>query len=371
MDAERQQGKPYQRLLFPESPEGLRHGAAGAGRPEAEAPQEPQTSTASEPARALTERLMEEGCKPDNLNQACRPVKANKGAPVLDGMTVEDLSSLFAEHKQGFIDSLLEGSYQPQPVRGAQIPKPGGGGVRPLGIPTVIDRLVQQAILQVLEPLLDPTFSASRYGFRPGRGAHDALLEAREYVAEGRVIVVDVDLEKCFDRVNHDILRGPLARRVADKRLLRIIRRFLEAGLMQDGVCIERHEGTAQGGPLSPLLANLLLDERDKELERRASASVATPTTATSTCHPRRRGNGSWRRSPGSLKRCSVCASTRRRARSLSWKNGSSWAIDSWEAAGGVSLRRVWSGSSNGFGRSPGGIEGSRSKGGSRNATAS
>ena len=269
MDAERQQGKPYQRLLFPESPEGLRHGAAGAGRPEAEAPQEPQTSTASEPARALTERLMEEGCKPDNLNQACRPVKANKGAPVLDGMTVEDLSSLFAEHKQGFIDSLLEGSYQPQPVRGAQIPKPGGGGVRPLGIPTVIDRLVQQAILQVLEPLLDPTFSASRYGFRPGRGAHDALLEAREYVAEGRVIVVDVDLEKCFDRVNHDILRGPLARRVADKRLLRIIRRFLEAGLMQDGVCIERHEGTAQGGPLSPLLANLLLDERDKELERR------------------------------------------------------------------------------------------------------
>jgi len=133
----------------------------------------------------------------------------------------------------------------------------------------VIDRLVEQAILQVLNPLLDPTFSASSYGFRPGRGAHDALLKAREYVAEGRVIVVDVDLEKFFDRVNHDILMARLARRVADKRLLRIVRRFLEAGLMQDGVCVQRHEGTPQGGPLSPLLANLLLDDLDKELERR------------------------------------------------------------------------------------------------------
>ncbi len=152
-----------------------------------------------------------------------------------------------------------------------QIPKPGGpgAGMRQLGIPTVVDRLVQQAILQVLEPLLDPTFSDSSYGFRPGRGAHDALAQAQKYVAEGRCIVVDVDLEKFFDRVNHDILMARLARRIADKRLLRIVRRFLQAGMMQDGVCIAQAEGTPQGGPLSPLLANLLLDDLDKELESR------------------------------------------------------------------------------------------------------
>jgi RNA-directed DNA polymerase len=269
MDAERQQGKPYQRFLFPELEEGLRHDIPGDGRSGAGLPEEPQTSTASDPARALTERLMEEVTQPDNLNQAYRRVKANKGAPGVDGMTIADLPAWIAAHKQEFIDSLLDGSYQPQPVRGVQIPKPGGGGMRQLGIPTVIDRLVQQALLQVLDPLLDPTFSASSYGFRPGRGAHEALLKAREYVAEGRVIVVDVDLEKFFDRVNHDILMARLARRVADKRLLRIVRRFLEAGLMQDGICVERHEGTPQGGPLSPLLANLLLDDLDKELERR------------------------------------------------------------------------------------------------------
>jgi RNA-directed DNA polymerase len=153
-------------------------------------------------------------------------------------------------------------------VRGVEIPKPGGG-VRQLGIPTVIDRLVQQAILQVLEPILDPTFSESSFGFRPGRGAHDALAQASRYVQEGRTIVVDLDLEKFFDRVNHDILMARLARRVADKRLLKIIRRFLEAGLLQHGVCVERHEGTPQGGPLSPLLANLLLDDLDRELTSR------------------------------------------------------------------------------------------------------
>jgi RNA-directed DNA polymerase len=153
-------------------------------------------------------------------------------------------------------------------VRGVEIPK-AGGGVRQWGIPTVVDRLVQQALLQGLDPLLDPTFSHSSFGFRPGRGAHDALAQARAYVAEGRVLVVDVDLEKFFDRVNHDILMARLARRVVDKRLLRIVRRFLEAGLMQDGVCVARHEGTPQGGPLSPLLANLLLDDLDKELESR------------------------------------------------------------------------------------------------------
>jgi RNA-directed DNA polymerase len=211
---------------------------------------------------------MEEVCQPDNLNQAYRRVKANQGAPGVDGMTIDDLPNWIAAHKQEFIAALQDGSYRPQPVRGVQIPKPGGG-VRQLGIPTVVDRLVQQAILQVLEPLLDPTFSASSYGFRPGRSAHQALGQAQKYVAEGRVIVVDIDLEKFFDRVNHDILMARLARRIADKRLLRIVRRFLQAGLMQDGVCVERDEGTPQGGPLSPLLSNLLLDDLDKELERR------------------------------------------------------------------------------------------------------
>jgi RNA-directed DNA polymerase len=200
MDAERQQGRPYQRFLFPELEEGPRHDRPGDGSTEAGVPEEPQTTTASDPARALTERLMEEVCHPDNLNRAYRRVKANKGAPGGDGMTIADLPAWIAAHKQELIDLLLDGSYQPQPVRGVQIPKPAGG-VRQLGIPTVIDRLVQQAILQVLDGLLDPTFSASSYGFRPGRNAHAALLKAREYVAEGRSIVVDVDLEKFFDRV--------------------------------------------------------------------------------------------------------------------------------------------------------------------------
>jgi RNA-directed DNA polymerase len=268
MSAEWPQGKPYQRLLFPESAEGLRHDHAGEGGTGPGRHEEPQAPTASDPARALTERLMEEVSHRENLNQAYRKVKANKGAPGVDGMTVANLRSWLAEHKQELTRSLLDGSYRPQPVRGVEIPKPGGG-TRQLGIPIVIDRLVQQAILQVLEPLLDPTFSSSSFGFRPGRGAHDALAQAQKYVAAGRTIVVDVDLEKFFDRVNHDILMARLARRIADKRLLRIVRRFLEAGLMRDGVCIERREGTPQGGPLSPLLANLLLDDLDKELERR------------------------------------------------------------------------------------------------------
>jgi RNA-directed DNA polymerase len=197
---------------------------------------------------------------------------ANKGAPGVDGLTVGKLGGWIERHKQALIASLLDGSYQPQPVRGVQIPKPGGAGMRQLGIPTVVDRLVQQAMLQVLEPILDPTFSASSYGFRPGRGAHDALAKATEYVADGRTIVVDIDLEKFFDRVNHDILMARLGRWVGDKRMLRIIGRFLRAGLMQDGVCVSREEGTPQGGPLSPLLANLLLDDLDKELERRGHA---------------------------------------------------------------------------------------------------
>jgi RNA-directed DNA polymerase len=268
MSGERQQGGYYQRLLFEQTEESPRHDAGSDGGIEAAASEESQAPTATDQARALTEHLLEEVTNRANLNRAYERVLANKGAAGVDGMTVRELYDWLTQHKQELIASLLDGSYQPQPVRGVEIPKPGGG-MRQLGIPTVVDRLVQQAILQVLEPILDPTFSPSSFGFRPGRGAHDALAQASRYVAEGRTIVVDVDLEKFFDRVNHDILMSRLARRIGDKRLLKIIRRFLQAGMMQHGMCVERPEGTPQGGPLSPLLANLLLDDLDKELEAR------------------------------------------------------------------------------------------------------
>lgn len=238
--------------------------------PEALPPvEEPRSSTAKDRQRALTAHLMERVCETENLNRAYARVKANKGSPGVDGMSVNQLGEWIKLHKHELIASLLDGSYRPQPVRGVQIPKPGGKGMRQLGIPTVVDRLVQQAIGQVLEPILDPTFSASSYGFRPGRSAHQALLKAKEYVAEGRTIVVDIDLEKFSDKVNHDILMARLGRWVGDKRMLKIIGRFLRAGLMHNGVCVSREEGTPQGGPLSPLLANLLLDDLDKELEKR------------------------------------------------------------------------------------------------------
>jgi RNA-directed DNA polymerase len=216
----------------------------------------------------LTENLMEEICNLKNLNKAYKQVKANKGAAGVDGMTVQELGSYIGQHKEKLIKSLLDGSYKPQEVRSVEIPK-SDGGIRQLGIPTVVDRLVQQAIVQVLEPIFEPTFSDSSYGFRPGRSAHQALKKAQEYVQDGRDISVDIDLEKFFDRVNHDVLMSRVARRIKDKRLLRIIRRFLEAGIMKQGVCIERYEGMPQGGNLSPLLSNLLLDDLDKELEKR------------------------------------------------------------------------------------------------------
>ncbi len=199
----------------------------------------------------MTERLLEEVCQLDHWNQAGKRVRANQGAPGTDRRTVGELPAWLGQHQQELLAALRDGSYEPQPLRRVQIPKQGGGR-RQLGIPTVSARLVQQASLPVLEPWLDPTFSNSNYGYRPGRSAHDARAQARPYVAEGRTIVADIDLEKFFDRVNHDILMARLARRVADQRLLRIVRRFREAGLRQDGVCIERHEGTAQGGPLTP-----------------------------------------------------------------------------------------------------------------------
>jgi RNA-directed DNA polymerase len=229
-----------------------------------------QTTKASIEDEALTKHLMEKICDPSNLNRAYKRVKANKGAAGVDGMTVDDLFAWIAEHKESLIESLLAGTYQPHPVLGVAIPKPGKNkGVRQLGIPCVVDRLVQQAIHQVLEPIFDPTFSDSSYGFRPGRSAHQALKQAQKYVKEGHAIGVDIDLEKFFDRVNHDILMSRLAKRIDDKRLLKIIRRFLEVGMMKQGVIIDRRQGLSQGGPLSPLMSNLLLDDLDKELERR------------------------------------------------------------------------------------------------------
>jgi RNA-directed DNA polymerase len=215
-----------------------------------------------------TDRLMEQICDDWNLEVACKKVQANKGAPGADGMTTQRLGQWIQTHKEQLKRELLEGKYQPQPVKGVQIPKPGGG-MRQLGIPTAIDRLIQQAILQILDPLFDPTFSTSSYGFRRGRSAQHAVNQAADYVSEGRAVVVDIDLEKFFDRVNHDILMGRLARRIQDKRLLKLIRRYLQVGMMSEGVCVRREEGTPQGGPLSPLLSNLLLDDLDKELERR------------------------------------------------------------------------------------------------------
>lgn len=226
------------------------------------------SSPANDGTRALTVNLMERVCEPSNLNRAYKRVKGNKGAPGIDGMTVETVLDWLKEHKERLIQSLLDGSYQPSPVRGVDIPKPTGG-TRGLGIPTVVDRIVQQAILQVLEPIFEPTFSPYSYGFRPGRSAKDAVTQAQKFVSEGKEFVVDIDLEKFFDRVNHDILMSRLARRIGDKRLLRIVRRFLQAGIMKDGVVVERRKGTPQGGPLSPLLSNILLTDLDEELTRR------------------------------------------------------------------------------------------------------
>jgi RNA-directed DNA polymerase len=268
MDVEQQQGTWTQLSLFEEGEGSVRPGASGEGRTGPAVSEEWQTSTALIGRRALTGDLMERVCEHGNLNRAYKRVRANRGAPGIDGMTVGELYDWLVEHKGALVESLMDGSYEPQPVLGKEIDKPSGGKRR-LGIPTVIDRLVQQAILQVLEGIVEPTFSESSYGFRRGRNAHQAVKQAAEYVVEGRRIVVDIDLAKFFDRVNHDMLMARVARHVSDKRLLRIIRRFMEAGMMWDGVCIERYEGTPQGGPLSPLLANLLLDDLDKELERR------------------------------------------------------------------------------------------------------
>ena len=219
------------------------------------------------------ESLMERVLSPKNLRAALERVRRNRGAPGVDGMTVHDLGDYCRQHWPRIRTELLDRRYDPQPVRKVQIPKPGGG-TRMLGIPTVLDRLIQQALNQVLQPIFDPTFSDASFGFRPGRSAHDAVRRARAHIAEGYGWVVDLDLEKFFDRVNHDVLMARVARRVGDKRVLGLIRRYLQAGMMEGGLVSPRVEGTPQGGPLSPLLSNVLLDDLDKELERRGHRFV-------------------------------------------------------------------------------------------------
>ena len=201
------------------------------------------------------DRLMEEICERENLKQALKRVKANKGAPGVDGMTVQALPAYLREHWPTIRATLLNGTYQPQPVRRVEIPKPDGGGVRKLGIPSALDRFVQQAVLQVLQRQWDPTFPDSSYGFRPGRSAHQAVARAQGYIQAGYRWVVDLDLAQFFDRVNHDILMSRVARRVGDKRMLKLIRAFLTAGVLENGLVGTTDEGTPQGGPLSPLLS--------------------------------------------------------------------------------------------------------------------
>src|SRR5579863_3593435 len=217
---------------------------------------------------AISEQLMEEVCERENCKQALARVKANKGSAGMDGMTVQQLPEYLKQHWPAIREQLLSGTYKPQPVRRVEIPKPDGG-IRKLGIPTVLDRFIQQAVMQVLQGRWDRTFSDHSYGFRPGRSAHQAVSQAQQYIAEGYRWCVDLDLEKFFDRVSHDKLMARIETRVSDQPVLKLIRSFLKAGVMEDGLVSPVDEGTPQGGPLSPLLSNIVLDEFDRELERR------------------------------------------------------------------------------------------------------
>src|SRR5450756_113130 len=261
-----ERSKNQEQLAFPfawgsEAPAGDREGAeAPRVRREAEDP-------------AGNQRVMEEVCERENRRKALKRVRANQGSPGIDGMTVDELPGYLEQHWPVIREQLLKGTYEPKPVKRVEIPKPDGG-VRKLGIPTVLDRFVQQAVQQVLQKQWDPTFSEHSYGFRPGRSAQQAVAQAQRYIAEGYGWCVDFDLEKFFDRVNHDKLMGQIAKRVEDKRLLKLIRAFLNAGVMENGLVSPSVEGTPQGGPLSPLLSNLVLDELDRELERRGHRYV-------------------------------------------------------------------------------------------------
>jgi RNA-directed DNA polymerase len=253
----------------------LAFGTDARGEAPSAAPQGTETSTAaSRPETpAASGPMMEAVVERDNLRKALAQVRRNKGAPGLDGMTVDDLAPYLRDHWPAIRTQLLDGTYRPQPVKRVEIPK-DGGGTRALGIPTVLDRFVQQAVLQVLQPAWDPTFSDASYGFRPGRSAHQAVARAQAYIAEGHACVVDLDLEKFFDRVDQDLLMGLVAKRVGDRRLLRLIRGFLSAGVLVDGLVGPTDEGVPQGGPLSPLLSNLMLDVLDRELTWRGHRFV-------------------------------------------------------------------------------------------------
>lgn len=243
--------------------------------PMGEAQQAEEQATGSLPAThetkspANTHQLMERICERENLKAALQRVKGNKGAAGVDGMTVAQLGAHLKRHWPIIREQLLSGTYTPKPVRRVEIAKPDGNGMRKLGIPTVLDRFIQQAVMQVLQEQWDPTFSNHSYGFRPGRSAHQAVAQAQSYIAQGNGWVIDLDLEQFFDRVNHDKLMGQIATRVDDKRLLKLLRAFLNAGVMENGLVSPSVEGTPQGGPLSPLLSNIVLDELDKELEQR------------------------------------------------------------------------------------------------------
>src|ERR1700741_4059552 len=255
------------RLDFSSAPTGE---ARQAGREDIES-----LSAVHEPERpANTWWIMEEVCERENLKEALRQVRSNKGSAGVDGMTVDKLGDYLKQHWPVIREQLLKGIYEPKPVRRVEIQKPDGGGVRKLGIPTVLDRFVQQAVMQVLQRRWNPTFSQHSYGFRPRRSAHQAVAQAQQYIAQGYGWVVDLDLEKFFDRVNHDKLMGQVAKRVEDKRLSKLIRAFLNAGVMENGRVSPSVEGPPQGGPLSPLLSNLVLDELDRELEYRGHRFV-------------------------------------------------------------------------------------------------
>jgi RNA-directed DNA polymerase len=253
----------------------LNLGTGAEGEARRAAAREPEACA----AKACLERAavagpsMEAVVERENLKKALAQVKRNKGAAGLDGMSVDDLPAYLKEYWPAIRAQLLDGTYKPQPVRRVEMPK-ASGGVRLLGIPTVLDRLIQQAVMQVLQADWDPTFSETSFGFRPKRSAHQAVERAQAYIASGYAVVVDIDLEKFFDRVNHDVLMGLVAKRVADKRILKLIRGVLTAGVMEGGLVSPTEEGTPQGGPLSPLLSNLMLDVLDKELEKRGHRFV-------------------------------------------------------------------------------------------------
>jgi RNA-directed DNA polymerase len=306
--------------------------------------------------------LMEQVVERDNLKRALKRVRSNKGSAGIDGMRVEELPEYLRGNWERIRAELLAGGYQPSGVRRQEIPK-SGGGVRQLGIPTVLDRFIQQAILQVLQPIFDPTFSEHSYGFRPGRRAHDAVCQAQRYVQSGRRWVVDVDLEKFFDRVNHDVLMARVAKRVEDKRLLRVIRRYLEAGIMANGVVVERHEGTPQGGPLSPLLANVLLDEVDRMLEGSGHRFVRYADDCNVYVRSKRAGERVMGRMARLYAKLKLVVNQEKSTVARVWERkflGYSFWVAPGSSSSAESRRRPWRTSRSASGRSRPGTEGER-----------